>query len=390
MSIRWHVPNRSNMSGGKLSIDVSCSCGMFVSAIRPICSQHGIKHPTRTRHINRQLPTRHVRSVGDMPTNRHHSNPPTKHKDETNLLDIPSPRPSSWIVDNAGVFTGKEFIKQEIEERITKLNKDHGYEFAIFTTPTIPPFTPTAKDFATKLFNTWGIGSKDKNNGLLYVLDLSHRSIELELGKGMRPIMTNHDASLICDQLVPKFKRGDYAEGLQKGVRLADEKIRYYEGRVKKGYVKDQTGGKVGGLSALIALVVVILIALGLMKDDSKCDKCGGEMVIDETHTFPLDRGEQLEASLGAVRHVHRRCPQCKNEKTTKQILNHRFSRCWRCGYNTSEYVSTRFSGSTTIRDYDCRYCGCKYSESQSQSDSNSSSGFGGGTSSGGGGGSKF
>ena len=52
---------------------------------------------------------------------------------------------------------------------ISELEKENGTEIAVVTVPTTKP-SPTPKAFTTELFNTWGIGKKGKDNGILFLI----------------------------------------------------------------------------------------------------------------------------------------------------------------------------------------------------------------------------
>ena len=69
--------------------------------------------------------------VGDLKSNRIltrgfsssitklNSNELSKHSNDSNSVEvvIPNPRPTSWITDQAHVFSGKENIKKKIDDR---------------------------------------------------------------------------------------------------------------------------------------------------------------------------------------------------------------------------------------------------------------------------------
>lgn len=78
-----------------------------------------------------------------------------------------------------------------------------------------------ARMFATDLFQHWGLGKKDKDNGLLIqlVTDPPQRSVVFETGYGIEGILPD----AICYRLqqrymLPDFKTGDYNNGMLKGV----------------------------------------------------------------------------------------------------------------------------------------------------------------------------
>jgi uncharacterized protein len=75
-------------------------------------------------------------------------------------------------------------------------------------------------DFAQQLFVTWGIGSKENDNGLLLLLVEDNHTIRFHTGDGIESILPD----AICkdiqrDYMVPEFKNGDYNAGMLAGIK---------------------------------------------------------------------------------------------------------------------------------------------------------------------------
>ena len=86
------------------------------------------------------------------------------------------------------------------------------------------------KDFATELFNHWGVGTADKDNGLLILFVLDQRRIEFETGYGTESVLSDGMAKQIqMEYMVPYFKIQDYDQGLMKG---AEALVRHLEGKI--------------------------------------------------------------------------------------------------------------------------------------------------------------
>lgn len=71
------------------------------------------------------------------------------------------------------------------------------------------------KDFATRLFNHWGIGQADVDNGLLIFSVIDQRRTEFETGYGLEGVLPD----VLCyrigmQELVPYFKQDQYGPGL--------------------------------------------------------------------------------------------------------------------------------------------------------------------------------
>ena len=75
------------------------------------------------------------------------------------------------------------------------------------------------KHFATELFNYWGIGDKETDNGVLLLFVEDQHALEFETGYGAEGTLTDADCSMIFNNtIVPYFMDGDYEAGLCAGV----------------------------------------------------------------------------------------------------------------------------------------------------------------------------
>jgi len=133
------------------------------------------------------------------------------------ISKLPNPRISNgWVLDQVGYLTDSEAIAQ-LNDQISKLETETGTEIAIVVLPSIGDHTP--KEFATALFETWKIGKKTKDNGILFLHVLDQRRVEIETGYGMEPILTDIKCKRILDEaVIPEFKKGNFSLGIAKGL----------------------------------------------------------------------------------------------------------------------------------------------------------------------------
>ena len=69
-------------------------------------------------------------------------------------------------------------------------------------------------DFATDLFRTWGIGKKDKNNGVLLLIVKDQRKVVIRTGTGVEGLLLDGlCGSIIRANITPRFREGDYDGG---------------------------------------------------------------------------------------------------------------------------------------------------------------------------------
>jgi len=143
---------------------------------------------------------------------------------EDAVMKLPNPRAvdGSWVLDHSGILSR---TKPEINAILSALERDTSAEVALVILPTIDDMVP--KEFATALFNHWGIGKKGKDNGLLILHILDARRIEWETGYGMEGIIPDATSKFIQMEItVPHFKAGSFSDGHLESVKAVDMLIR--------------------------------------------------------------------------------------------------------------------------------------------------------------------
>lgn len=103
---------------------------------------------------------------------------------------------------------------------------DSGYvQIAVVALNSIGDAVP--KEFATELFNYWGIGDETVDNGLLILLVIDQHRVEFETGYGIETVLTDAECYIIQqDQMLPFFKVDDYDSGIFEGVKTSIDEIK--------------------------------------------------------------------------------------------------------------------------------------------------------------------
>ena len=129
------------------------------------------------------------------------------------------PEYSSTTVNN---FAG--LLDQPAEARLVKqledLKKDTGVEMTALTLSRQDMFAPdqTLEQFATGLFNEWGIGDKTSNDGVLVMVLRTDRAMRIELGGAYGRDWDRTAAKIIDRSFLPAFGEERYQDGIETGV----------------------------------------------------------------------------------------------------------------------------------------------------------------------------
>ena len=146
------------------------------------------------------------------------------------------------ITDNA------QLLSPEVSRSLTETMKAHedrtGNQIAVLTVPTIGD--ESIEEYASEVFESWKLGQKDQDNGLLIVVVPNDRRMRIEVGYGLEPILTDGMAGqIIRTEMTPKFKNGDYNGGIADGVGAV---IQVLEGGVLPEETVDSGSKKSSGL----------------------------------------------------------------------------------------------------------------------------------------------
>lgn len=135
------------------------------------------------------------------------------------VQEVPNPRKESggWVTDMAGILN--QDTEAQINKMIAELEAKKGTEMAVVTVPETSS-AASPKKFATELFNYWGIGKKGQDNGVLFLISVGDRRVEIETGYGVEAILTDAKVGNIIDtKIIPQFKKGDFAGGTLAGTQ---------------------------------------------------------------------------------------------------------------------------------------------------------------------------
>ncbi|MBO7457872.1 MAG: TPM domain-containing protein [Paludibacteraceae bacterium] len=149
-----------------------------------------------------------------------------------------------------------------------------------------------AFDFSFELFQTWGIGARGKNTGVLVLFVLDSHDIRIMTGTGIEGILTDARCSqIIRDDMTPAFRAGHYGEGLCLGaLRIyeictdgtAPEELLNMTSVTNRGKYAPEGGGKSDVWLALLCSIGVIGVYAGFFTliwyawptETRKCPKC--------------------------------------------------------------------------------------------------------------------
>lgn len=75
------------------------------------------------------------------------------------------------------------------------------------------------EDLSIRIVQSWKPGVKGKDNGVLLLIFLKDRSVRIETGYGLEPVLTDVLAKAVIEkEIAPNFKKEDYYSGINSAV----------------------------------------------------------------------------------------------------------------------------------------------------------------------------
>jgi len=126
------------------------------------------------------------------------------------------PQLTGRIVDDADLLSAADIA--ELDAGLKALEDKSSDQVVVVTLPSLQGYS--IEDFGYQLGRHWGIGTKEKDNGVLLIVAPNERKVRIEVGRGLEPLLTDAMSNvIITGAILPRFRTGDYAGGIKEGVK---------------------------------------------------------------------------------------------------------------------------------------------------------------------------
>ena len=127
------------------------------------------------------------------------------------------PRPTTAVVDQANVLSPQQ--EADLNTKATALLTQSERAFVVATVSSLNGLE--VEDYATRLFRAWGIGNKERDDGVLLLVAPNERKVRIETGYGAEGFLPDIlGGRIIRNTILPAFRAGDIPGGIMAG---ADE-----------------------------------------------------------------------------------------------------------------------------------------------------------------------
>lgn len=163
------------------------------------------------------------------------------------------PSPAKLVNDYANILTADQ--RQALENKLVRLDDSTFTQIAVVIVNSLDGYD--VADAAIELGRSWGVGNKKNNSGVVMLIAIKDRKMNISPGYGLEGALTDAECSdIIQDIMKPRFKGEDYYRGIEEGT---DAIVQAVKGEFNTPHEK---GKKAPGALKIIIIVIIVIIVL--------------------------------------------------------------------------------------------------------------------------------
>lgn len=170
------------------------------------------------------------------------------------------PSPPKLVNDFTNTLTVEQV--HALEEKLVAYDDSTSSQIAVVIIPTTGDYP--IEDVALRILREWGVGGREKSNGIVLLVAKDDRKVRIEVGYGLEGAIPDMIAASIIDhEIVPNFKEGregNYYRGLDAGTNAIIEAAAG-EYQAPEGYGSRKNKGI--SIGTIIFIVILLIIIFG-------------------------------------------------------------------------------------------------------------------------------
>jgi uncharacterized protein len=132
------------------------------------------------------------------------------------------PRPAGPISDGANIISPAD--KQALTAQLTEYTRTTGRAIIVATVPSLDG--QDIEGYSQELAESWGIGGKETENGVLFLVAPNERQVRIHTARGVQESMTDiMSGRIIRNVITPRFKAEDLSGGIVAGVEAIIQQL---------------------------------------------------------------------------------------------------------------------------------------------------------------------
>lgn len=176
--------------------------------------------------------------------------------------EVIPPAPAAYFNDYAGIVAPA--AARQLDAELKQFERDTSNQIIVAIYPKLKSDS-SVEDYTVRVFQSWGVGQKDRKNGAVLFLFQESHDIRIVTGYGLEGALPDALCKrIIEDEIIPRFRQGDFTGGLQAGVHamLAATKGEYKG----TGHTAGDRRGRNQTPPGFIIIFIIIVVIISLIR----------------------------------------------------------------------------------------------------------------------------
>ena len=166
------------------------------------------------------------------------------------------------VTDQANLLSAAE--RQALDAKLAAFEQARGSQVVVITVPSLG--FETIEEFAGRVTDQWKLGRKGVDDGVLFVVASQDRKLRIHTGRGVQGTLTDALSKRIVSDIVsPRFRKGDYAGGIDAGVDAIFKAIEGENLALPAPKGSPEAGGGMGALGSIPTLLIIAFFVVPIV-----------------------------------------------------------------------------------------------------------------------------
>lgn len=168
--------------------------------------------------------------------------------------EVAIPPLKTRVTDLTNTLSKREVA--QLEQLLADFEAKKGSQIAVLIVPTTQP--ETIEQYSIRVVESWGLGRKGVDDGVLLLIAKNDRALRIEVGYGLEGVLPDAIVKrLIEERIVPKFRQGDFSGGVLSGI---EQVLKIIEGESLPPSTRGRDMQESSGLSVMLDNIIPILL----------------------------------------------------------------------------------------------------------------------------------
>jgi uncharacterized protein len=179
--------------------------------------------------------------------------------------EVIPPKPAAYFNDYAGVVSKSAALR--FNEQLVQFERETSDQVVVAVFPKMQSDNDIAA-YTQRVAQEWGVGQKDKRNGVVLFVFTQDRKVFIQVGYGLEGALPDVTVFDITEyRIKPHFRTGDYEGGLAEGIDSIFKAIRgEYKGTGQTALERRRNNGPAPSFLFFLIFLIVLSIISRIMR----------------------------------------------------------------------------------------------------------------------------